>query len=65
MELGITIVGLVTILGAVVGIFFKLWSMVRNVEVTLENHMMHRFDRLEKKIDDNSEKINILIGKLE
>ena len=71
MELTITVVGLMTLLIAVLGVAFKLFAMVRSVRTEVENHMSHKLDqlrdeviRLENKVDDQGEKLNQLIGKL-
>jgi len=60
----ITIIGLVSVMATVLGLSWKLYKHIREVEVHITNHMQHQMERMEEKIDKVDGKVDKVLEKL-
>ena len=54
----------VSIIVAIVGGVWKLTGRLREIERTLSNDFNHKLENIEKKVDENTKSIALMMGKL-
>ena len=64
MDITLTLVGLISIVGIILGAAWKLYTHIRDVEIQVTNHLQHQLDKMENKIDNLHYKMDNILEKL-